>query len=165
MKKLFLFLALISFFLCALPLGLMAEEQSPKLIPFKGYDLDGKAIDLGDSLAKKPIMIIFWASWCPVCEDEIPKLNELVKKFQGRGMEFIGVNIGVNDSYKRAKAFSVRTKMDYPTLFDATGTIGEQYMVQGVPTMVLADKNGVIRFYGHATPEISEENFARLLAE
>lgn len=141
-----------------------ADEGGVRLIPFKGYDLDGKAIDVEKSIGNRPVMLIFWASWCPSCRTEAPKLNKLVETYAGRGMDFIGVNVGVNDTYERAKAFAAKTGMIYPNLFDATGAIGSQYALQGVPTVVVADKNGVIRYYGYEAPEISEETFQLLMA-
>ena len=154
------------FFLAVFSATLVANEQAQEaqLIPFKGYDLDGKPVDVQKSIGNKAVMLIFWASWCPSCRTEVPKLNELAEKYSGRGMDFIGVNVGYNDTYKRAKAFVEKTGMTYPNLFDANGNIGEQYGLQGVPTVVIADKKGVVRYYGHATPEISEETFKQLMA-
>ncbi len=164
MQKTLATLATAVFFLVAFSASLMAGEQGVKLIPFKGYDLNGNAVDVEKSIGNKPVMLIFWASWCPSCRTEAPKLNELVRKYSGRGMDFIGVNVGVNDTYERAKAFAQKTGMTYPNLFDATGTIGQQYALQGVPTVVIADKSGVVRYYGYETPEISEETFQQLMA-
>ena len=164
LRYVFLTLVATAFLAAAHSVPLMANEQEVFLIPFKGYDLDGKPIDVAQNIGNKAVMLIFWASWCPSCRTEVPKLNELASKYAGRGMEFIGVNVGYNDTYKRAKAFAEKTGMTYPNLFDSTGTIGEQYGLQGVPTVVIADKKGFIRYYGHATPEITEETFKQLMA-
>lgn len=164
MRKNLLVLASVIFFVAGLFAPLMASDQEAMLIPFKGYDLEGKPIDVEKNIGNKAVMLIFWASWCPSCRTEVPKLNKLAKKYSARGMEFIGVNVGYNDTYKRAKAFVEKTGMTYPNLFDANGSIGEQYALQGVPTVVIADKKGVVRYYGHATPDISEEVFQQLMA-
>lgn len=151
--------------LAALSAPLQAGGQDVPLIPFKGYDLDGQAIDIERSIGNSAVVLVFWASWCPSCRAEVPKLNALIKRYANRGMDFIGVNVGYNDSYKRAKAFVEKTGMNYPNLFDATGNIGEQYGLQGVPTVIVADKKGFVRYYGHSTPEISEEAFRQLMAD
>ena len=109
-------------------------------------------------------MLIFWASWCPTCKTEVPKINQLAEKFKGRGMEFIAVNVGFNDSVERAQAFVKKTGMLYPVFFDATGVVTEQYRLQGVPTVIIADKQGVIQFRNYGAPDISEANFAQLMA-
>ncbi|NQS72358.1 MAG: TlpA family protein disulfide reductase [Desulfobulbaceae bacterium] len=164
MRTTALSLVMAIFFFTVLTGQLVANEREVMLIPFKGYDLNGNPIDVATSIGNKPVMLIFWASWCPTCRTEVPKLNKLVEQYAERGMEFVGVNVGFNDSYRRAKKFAQKTGMIYPNLFDATGVIGEQYGLQGVPTVVIADKKGLIRFYGHSTPDISEEVFQQLMA-
>jgi thiol-disulfide isomerase/thioredoxin len=144
--------------------SLVAAQEGQRLIPFKGHDLNGQPFDLQQSIGSKPVMIIFWASWCPSCKTEVPKINQLAAKFKGRGMEFIAVNVGFNDSVERAQAFVKKTGMSYPVFFDATGVITEQYRLQGVPTVIIADKQGVIQFRNYATPDISETTFSQLMA-
>ena len=141
------------------------HSEEIRLLPFKGYDLDGKPVDVAAAIGNRPVMLVFWASWCGACRAEMPQLNRLAAQYGKRGMEFIGVNIGHNDTYKRAKAFAVKAKMPYPTLFDGSGDIGRRYRVQGIPTMVIADKRGIIRYYGHETPNIDEAIFAKLTAD
>ena len=150
--------------LLLLPCSLLAADEG-RLIPFKGYDLAGQPIDLQQSIGHKAVMLIFWASWCPSCKTEVPKINQLAEKFRSRGMEFIAVNVGFNDSVERAQAFVKKTGITYPVFFDARGTVTEQYRLQGVPTIIIADKQGVIRFRNYAVPEITEATFTQLMAD
>ena len=143
--------------------SLLAAQEGQRLIPFKGHDLNGQPFDLQQSIGSKPVMLIFWASWCPSCKTEVPKINQLAAKFKSRGMEFIAVNVGFNDSVERAQAFVKKTGMSYPVFFDATGMVTEQYRLQGVPTVIIADKQGVIQFRNYAVPDISEAIFAQLM--
>ena len=145
--------------------NVMAAAPSQSLIPFKGTDLNGQPYDLQALIGRKPVVLIFWASWCPTCREEVPKVNQLAKKYQARGMEFLAVNVGVNDSVERALAFARKSGMTYPTYFDGSGAISQKYRVQGVPTIIIADRHGVVRFRNFTTPEISEANFAVLMAE
>lgn len=147
------------------PCLVSAVQQGEQLVPFKGTDLDGKPIDLAQIVGHKPIMLVFWASWCPSCKTEVPKINQLAEKYRSRGMEFIAVNVGYNDSVERAQAFARKTGMTYPAIFDGSGKITERYKLQGVPTIIIADKKGVIRFRNFATPDISEANFNLLTAD
>jgi hypothetical protein len=80
-------------------------------------------------------------------------------------MEFVAVNVGVNDSIERAQNFVATTGMTYPVYFDGPGTIAEKYRLQGVPTIIIADKHGVIRFRNFTAPDISDDNFAQLMAD
>jgi thiol-disulfide isomerase/thioredoxin len=150
--------------LLLLPCSLLAADEG-RLIPFNGYDLAGQPIDLQQSIGHKAVMLIFWASWCPSCKTEVPKINQLAEKFRSRGMEFIAVNVGFNDSVERAQAFVKKTGITYPVFFDARGTVTEQYRLQGVPTIIIADKQGVIRFRNYAVPEITEATFTQLMAD
>ncbi len=151
--------------LLLLPSLLLGAQVGQELIPFKGNTLNGQPFDLQQSIGSKPVMLIFWASWCPSCKTEVPKVNQLAEKFRSKGMDFIAVNVGFNDSVERAQAFAQKTGMTYPVFFDATSVVTERYRLQGVPTIIIADKNGVIRFRNYATPDITEANFALLMAD
>ena len=145
-----------------LPISALALNQDDRLLPFTAKDMDGKTIDLATVIGTKPVMLIFWASWCPNCKTEVPKVNELVKKYQEKGMEFIGINVGHNDSERKARRFMDTTGMTYPVIFDNKGKISRQYGIQGVPTILVADKKGVIVFKNYGVPEISDDKFQQL---
>ncbi|BCO10473.1 hypothetical protein GF1_28490 [Desulfolithobacter dissulfuricans] len=156
----FLFLSL-----CFLLLPLTASgaiKVGDTVAPFTGTDMNGRQVDLGQVIGKQPIMLIFWASWCPNCKREVPRVNELQEKYGSRGMYFLGINVGFNDSPERARAFMESTGMNYPVLFDKQGTISRQYGVQGVPTIIVTDKSGRVVFKNFGVPEITDENFKQL---
>ena len=68
-----------------------APEKSKSLAPdFSVTSLDGKTFALKD-LKGKVVVLNFWATWCPPCEDEIPKLNRLVEEYKKRDVVFIGL--------------------------------------------------------------------------
>lgn len=163
MKRRILLLLLPLFLL--LPASLPAVQQGQPIIPFKGTALDGQPIDLYQVIGNKPVMLIFWASWCPSCKTEVPKINHLAEKYRDRGMEFIAVNVGYNDSVERAQAFARANNMHYPAYFDGSGKVSEQYQLLGVPTIIIADKHGKVRFRNYMAPDISDANFAQLMAD
>lgn len=148
--------------LLLLPVSVLALNQGEKIPLFAAKDMNGTMIELSAIIGKKPVMLIFWASWCPNCIREVPKINTLVKKYRGQGMEFIGINVGYNDSEKKARRFMDKTEMAYPVIFDNEGAISSQYSIQGVPTIVIADKKGIVVFKNYAVPEISDEYFQLL---
>lgn len=150
-------------FLLVCPGFAAGVQRGQKLYPFVHKDLNGNLIDMKEIVGKKPVMLVFWASWCPNCKTEAPKVNELVKKYRDQGMEFIGINIGFNDSMRRARSFVKKTQMAYPTIFDDTHAITQRYMIQGVPTILVADSKGIVQFRNFGTPEITEENFQLLM--
>jgi peroxiredoxin len=158
-----LHILLILALLVLLPVSVLALNQGDKLLPFTGRDMDGKTVDLSTVIGKKPVMLIFWASWCPNCKSEVPKVNDLVKKYQEKGMEFIGINVGYNDSEGKARRFMDKTGMAYPVIFDSKGKIPRMYGIQGVPTILVANKNGVIVFKNYGVPELTDEKFQQLI--
>ncbi len=157
----------VTFFLifCFLfPSLALALTPGQKVSLFSGQALDGRTIDMRQLVGKKPVMLVFWASWCPSCREEVPKINQLYKKYRDQGMEFIGINVGYNDSVARARAFVKKTGMAYPVIFDKRGKISKMFAVQGVPTVFVTDRNGVIRFKNYGLPTMSEQDFRQLLA-
>ena len=165
MKHVFLKSLLLTLALLMLPITLLAVEEGQHLIPFKGTDLNGNVIDLSRSIGTKPVLVVFWASWCPSCRTEVPKINQLYGKYRDRGMDFVAVNVGYNDSVERAQAFAQKTGMQYPAFFDGSGKVTEQYNLIGVPTILVADKHGIVRFRNYMSPDISEKTFERLTAD
>ncbi|PIE58178.1 MAG: redoxin [Desulfobulbus propionicus] len=152
----FLFVACLA--LAAPSTGLSAEVGR-QLPSFQAKTMAGTTFDMDAIIGKKTVMLVFWASWCPSCKSEVPRINALVKKYKPQGMEFIGINIGSNDSPKRARAFMKKYKMAYPVIFDRSGTISQQYRVLGVPTIIVADKSGTIQFKNYGVPKITDNVF------
>lgn len=148
--------------LLLLPVSALALNQGDKLPSFTGQDMDGKTIDSATFIGKKPVMLIFWASWCPNCTREVPKVNALRKKYSSQGMEFIGINVGHNDSEGKARRFMDKTGITYPVIFDNKGTISRQYGVQGVPTILIADKKGIVVFKNYGVPEITDKDYQQI---
>lgn len=148
--------------LLLLPVSALALNQGDKLLPFTAKDMDGKTVDSATFIGKKPVMLIFWASWCPNCKSEVPKVNALVKKYSSQGMGFIGINVGYNDSEGRARRFMDKTGISYPVVFDKKGLIPRQYGVQGVPTVLVANKQGVVIYKDYGVPKFTEEDFKQL---
>lgn len=153
----------VLFLLFFLPSAASAVQLGEKLATFKQKDMNGNTIDMSTIIGKKPVMLVFWASWCPNCKSEAPKVNKLYAQYKDRGMEFIGINIGYNDSPARARSFIGKTKMAYPTVFDKSSAITNTYGVRGVPTIIVADANGLIQFRNYGVPDITEANFKQLM--
>ncbi len=152
-------------FLSLFPSLALALTTGQKISLFSGRDLNGRTIDMSKVVGKKPVMLVFWASWCPSCREEVPKINRLYEKYRDQGMEFIGINVGYNDSEAKARAFVRKTGMAFPVIFDKRGKISRMFAVQGVPTVFVTDRNGVVRFKNYGLPTMSEQDFRQLLAD
>ena len=68
------------------------------------HDLDGKPVDLGQYIGKKPVFLEFWATWCELCEELLPRVRA-AKAAYGDRVEFLGVNVTVNQSRDRVRRY------------------------------------------------------------
>ena len=104
-----------------------------------------------------PVLIVFWASWCPNCIDEIPELNEIQKKFSPQGLKIFAVN--VEESKEEILEFQKTHRMDYPVLLDGKGETAEKFGLAGIPAAVLAQKGGKVLYFGFSLPANLEKLF------
>ena len=105
--------------------------------------LDGSQFRLADVSGQSIVMVDFWATWCGPCVEEMPLLVQIADEFKSQGVVFCAVNEG--DDAQRIKAFQSAKKLDFPVALDQTGEAAGKYGVEGIPTLVLVDKNGVIQ--------------------
>ncbi|MDO8567523.1 MAG: TlpA disulfide reductase family protein [Dehalococcoidales bacterium] len=126
---------------------------SPKPAPdFKLELFSGQTIVLKDFTGKRPVVINFWASWCPPCRDEAPTLAKVSKMYEGR-VEFIGVVI--NDTQANALAFMKEFGISYDNGIDQDNVSGK-YGISGIPETFWIDKQG--QLVGHWIGAIDEAN-------
>jgi len=105
--------------LCAWPACAQQEEDDE--IPSAGNptldfvlkDMDGKNVNLAD-FKGRPILINFWATWCPPCKAEIPWFIEFAEKYRDERLAVIGIS--VDDPAEDIRAFAEEYKVNYPML-------------------------------------------------
>ncbi len=147
--------------------ALFANSQAPSLSPtqvipgtpkpapdFMLKLFSGQTITLKDFAGKKPVVINFWASWCPPCRQEAPALAKVSRMYEGR-VEFIGVVI--NDTEANALAFMKEFGISYDNGIDQDN-IARKYRITGIPETFWIDKQG--QLVGHWIGAIDEANLA-----
>ena len=102
----------------------------------------GQKISLGAQRGK-PTVVVFVASWCEVCREEMPTMGEAFRVHQEHDIVFLGVD--VYEDWETARAFHEEFKMPFPLLVDAYGEVTTRYRVNGTPTTFFIDRDGVIR--------------------
>jgi thiol-disulfide isomerase/thioredoxin len=118
--------------------------------------LRGGSAPLGlDKLRGQVVMVNFWASWCEPCRKEFPLLDQIYKKYKPVGFTLVGVN--VEPESKDAESFIAKTPVSFPILFDKDSAVSKLYHVSGMPTTVLIDRKGVLR-YVHRSYVPGDEN-------
>ncbi len=126
-------------------------EQLPV---FSGTDLDGQPIDLNNYVGEKPMMMVFWTSWCDDCPEKLAAINDMVRKYGKDEIQFVGINVGMNDTEKDAKDFIKKNKMTYPNVFDKTGELSEKYQLNKVFALILVSKDGTMMMRLNNIPDM-----------
>jgi thiol-disulfide isomerase/thioredoxin len=110
-------------------------------------DLDGKAVDLGQYIGKKPVFLEFWATWCELCEQLLPRVRA-AKAAYGDQVEFFGVNVTVNQSRDRVRRYLKKYQPPFKTLYDEAGTSTRAYEAPATSYVVIVDRSGKIAYTG-----------------
>lgn len=125
--------SLILLLTTVLSLPVMAQQYSP----LTAQTLDQQTL----SSQGKVTYLKFWATWCSYCIEEMPLLEQSYQDANG-GYQVIAINIGFNQSERGVKAFLNKHHYQFPTVFDASGEITQQFKVLGTPQHILIDANG-----------------------
>lgn len=107
----------------------------------------------------KPMIVEFWATWCPPCRASIPHLNELYKKYRDKGLVVVGIT---NENDNLVEKFMKQVPMEYSVAQDKGDDWGKQFGIQGIPHALLVDKTGKIVWEGHPM-ELKENEIDKVL--
>jgi len=90
------------------------------------------------------VLINFWASWCGPCRQEMPILDELHNQYKGLGFTVLGVN--VEQDPQQARKLLKNMPVSFPVLFDDRSVVSKEYDVIAMPSTVLVDRDGNMRY-------------------
>ena len=108
--------------------------------------MNGRPLGLGE-LKGQVVLINFWASWCGPCRQEMPILDQLYRSYNAAGFTLLGVN--VEPSQGDAQKFLKGTPVSFPILFDPDSKVSKLYEVSGMPSTVIVDRKGNVRYIHH----------------
>ncbi|MEG2858411.1 MAG: TlpA disulfide reductase family protein [Clostridia bacterium] len=119
-----------------------AAPEAQKAPDVTVYAADGTPARLSDFLGK-PVVLNFWASWCPPCKGEMPDFQKLYDEV-GDDVVFMMVNQtdGQRETQKKAAAFIEKQGYTFPVYFDTDLAASMTYQVYSIPTTVLVDVQG-----------------------
>jgi thiol-disulfide isomerase/thioredoxin len=125
--------------------GLNAQGINTPAPDLTGKSLDNQVVRLAD-FKGKVVLLDFWASWCGPCREEMPFLVELHRSWCDSGLAVLAVNID-KDSTNIVKFLNaLKEKPAFTILWDKTATLPPPYKLEGMPTTVIIDRSGIVRF-------------------
>ena len=133
------------------------KGQAPN---FTLKSLGGKNLKLSE-MTGNVVLINFWASWCGPCREEMPLLNDLHKKYEPLGFTVLGVN--VEEDARNARGFLKNFPVDFPVVLDNKNTVSKKYNVIAMPTTVVVDRDGKMRFLHKGYKPGDEEKYRKMV--
>jgi len=152
-----LLLCILSFAVVTPADAASVKGQAPN---FTLKSLGGKNLKLSE-MAGNVVLINFWASWCGPCREEMPLLNDLHKKYEPLGFTVLGVN--VEEDAKNARGFLKNFPVDFPIVLDNKNKVSKKYNVIAMPTTVVVDRDGNMRFLHKGYKPGDEEKYRKMV--
>jgi thiol-disulfide isomerase/thioredoxin len=109
--------------------------------------LDGKPVDLGQYIGKTPMLIEFWATWCPNCRELMPALLDVEKRY-GKRVKFVALAVAINQSPERVRRFLAAHPLPHDTFYDTEGKAAGAFDAPATSYVVVLDKTGKVVYTG-----------------
>lgn len=122
-----------------IPEGINIGNVAPD---FQLQTLTGQTVSLS-GLRGKPVLINFWATWCPPCRFEMPFLQQVHDGWSAKGLVLLTIDIG--ESSTTIEKFMTDLNLSLTVLLDTDRKVTEDYSIVAIPTTFLIDKDGIIR--------------------
>jgi peroxiredoxin len=150
MRRWFLIIALSSLAMLfeASPCPALSEGDSVPEVILKATD--GKSVSLR-AMKGNALVVIFWATWCPTCKEQIGHLSELQKDYPRRSLQIVGISSEDEDT---VKGYLKTRPLPFPTLIDYGFRVHKTFGAFAVPVTFVIDRSCIVRkkFFGPADP-------------
>jgi thiol-disulfide isomerase/thioredoxin len=114
----------------------------PKAAPdFSLPDTDGQQVSL-QQYRGKVVFLNFWATWCIPCREEMPVLERLHQTYHAQDLAIVSIDL--KESADQVKIFFQKHSLSFPALLDQDGSVFRDYLVAGMPTTYLIDREGTL---------------------
>ncbi len=125
--------------------------------------LDGEKVSLSD-FKGRPVLINFWATWCPPCRFEMPAIEKAWQQYKDDGFVVLGVN--VEEPISVVQRFVENFGLSFPVLLDYKGNVSDMYRLRAFPTSYFVGRDGkiVIAHRGMMTEQVLQRYMQRVMA-
>jgi peroxiredoxin len=130
-----------------------------------GFDLegpDGETYRLAD-MRGKPVIVNFWATWCPPCRAEMPALQRAWEQLEEQGVMLVAVNVG--ETKEEIDAFAAQVEVDFPLPMDTEMTVSQSWPMRGLPTTFVVDPEGRLVYRAQGEREWDDPALLELVLE
>lgn len=118
-------------------------EELPDAVDFEVEDAEGNILKLSDFIGEKPVIVNFWASWCPPCRAELPDFDKAYQEY-GDQIHFLMVNLtdGAKETKATAQALIDAEGFTFPVYFDTMGQASAGYSLYSIPVTIAVSADG-----------------------
>jgi peroxiredoxin len=152
----------------AAALAVAANTAAPAIAPlatapdFTLHTMNGPNLRLAEQRGRV-VMVNFWATWCGPCRQEMPQLNRLFEKYRASGFVLLGVN--VDDDTSKAREVASKLGVTFPVLLDTDKTVSKLYDLTTMPSTVIIDRDGKVRYVHRGYLTGYEDNYEKQIRE
>lgn len=114
---------------------------------------DQKTLTLS-ALRGRPVILEFWASWCPACQGAAPIVNGVAQRFKDRGLVVVGID--TSDERVLGERSAKKKGLSFPIVYDEGNEIARNYHVDAMPTLFVVSKEGKIVAVRHGITSDSD---------
>jgi thiol-disulfide isomerase/thioredoxin len=126
--------------------------------------LDGQPADLHAVIGKRPVLLEFWATWCPLCEALFPKLEAAQRRYAGK-IDIVIVAVAVNQTKRSIRRHLDRHPMPFATVYwDADGRATRAFQAPSTSYIVALDATGKVVYTGLGDEQDIEQAVQRAVS-
>ena len=119
----------------------IAVGQKPPMVTLE--TLSGDSVALSTWIGKKPVIVEFWATWCPICAELLPRMEAAHKKY-GDSVAFLVVAVAVNQSKNTVRRHLAKHPMPFTFLWDGNGAAVRAFQAPSTSYIAVLDRSGKV---------------------